>query len=74
MCGSFKIGSFGIDFMFVILLFGCMCDMLSGNEGMVFVNVVMILIVFGIVVFKVRKGFFVVFKWLCGCEIMYVWM
>ncbi|MBN3743947.1 hypothetical protein G3N96_00565 [Burkholderia sp. Se-20373] len=72
--GSFKTGSFGIDFTLATSLLGRMRGMLSGNEGTARANAVTILTALGIAVPKAGKGLFAVLKWLRGREILQVRM
>lgn len=72
--GSFKTGSFGIDFTLATSLLGRMRDMLSGNEGTALANAVTILTALGIAAPKAGKGLFAVLKWLRGREILQVQM
>lgn len=70
--GSFKTGSFGIDFTLATSLLGRMRDMLSGNEGTALANAVTILTALGIAAPKASKGLFAVLKWQRGREIRHV--
>ncbi|EML1597068.1 MULTISPECIES: hypothetical protein [Burkholderia] len=72
--GSFKTGSFGIDFTLATSLLGRMRDMLSGSEGTALANAVTILTALGIAAPRARKGLFAVLKWLRGREITHVRM
>ncbi|USB85579.1 hypothetical protein NBG98_04580 [Burkholderia cenocepacia] len=72
--GSFKTGSFGIDFTLATSLLGRMRDMLSGNEGTALAHAVTILTALGIAAPKARKGLFAVLKRLRGREITHVRM
>ncbi|MDP9581147.1 UNVERIFIED_ORG: hypothetical protein J2791_000428 [Burkholderia contaminans] len=72
--GSFKTGSFGIDFTLATSLLGRMRDLLSGNESTALANAVTILTALGIAAPKARKGLFAVLKWLRGREIQRVQM
>ncbi len=72
--GSFKTGSFGIDFTLATSLLGRMHDMLSGSEGAALANAVTILTALGIAGPKVGKGLFAVLKWLRGRPIQRVRM
>ncbi|MEN8514347.1 hypothetical protein [Burkholderia sp. RS02] len=72
--GSFKTGSFGVDFTLATSLLGRMRDMLSGNEGTALANAVTILTALGIAAPRARKGLFAVLKWLRGREIQQVRM
>ncbi|MBN3777749.1 hypothetical protein G3O06_09305 [Burkholderia sp. Ac-20345] len=72
--GSFKTGSFGIDFTLATSLLGRMRDMLSGNEGTALANAVTILTALGIAAPRMGKGLFAVLKWLRGREILQVQM
>ena len=71
--GSFKTGSFGIDFTLATSLLGRMRDMLSGNEGTALANAVTILTALGIAAPKAER-LFAVLKWLRGREILQVQM
>ncbi|WP_423761755.1 hypothetical protein [Burkholderia sp. NLJ2] len=72
--GSFKTGSFGIDFTLATSLLGRMRDMLSGNESTALANAVTILTALGIAAPRARKGLFAALKWLRGREIRQVRM
>ncbi|WP_256260594.1 MULTISPECIES: hypothetical protein [Burkholderia] len=72
--GSFKTGSFGVDFTLATSLLGRMRDMLSGNEGTALADAVTILTALGIAAPRARKGLFAVLKWLRGREIQQVRM
>ncbi|KVH07121.1 hypothetical protein SB394_19955 [Burkholderia sp. BCCIQ04A] len=72
--GSFKTGSFGIDFTLATSLLGRMRDLLSGSEGTALANAVTILTALGIAAPRARKGLFAVLKWLRGREITHVRM
>ncbi|AXF24804.1 hypothetical protein CUJ89_31705 [Burkholderia pyrrocinia] len=72
--GSFKTGSFGIDFTLATSLLGRMRDMLGGSEGAALANAVTILTALGIAGPRVGKGLFAVLKWLRGRKIQRVEM
>ncbi|MGS0896037.1 hypothetical protein ACVBGC_26425 [Burkholderia stagnalis] len=72
--GSFRTGSFGIDFTLATSLLGRMRDMLSGSEGTALANAVTILTALGIAAPQARKGLFAVLKWLRGRPIQQVRM
>jgi hypothetical protein len=64
--GSFKTGSFGIDFTLATSLVNRMRELFSGNEATAIANALAILGALGFVARKSGKGLFAVLKWLRG--------
>jgi hypothetical protein len=70
--GSFKTGSFGIDFTLVTSLANRMRELFSSSEATAIANALAILGALGFVRHKSRMGLFAVLKWLRGRLIEHV--
>jgi hypothetical protein len=64
--GSFKTGSFGIDFTLVTSLVNRMRELFAGNEATAIANALAILGALGFTAKKGGKGLFAVLKWIRG--------
>lgn len=67
--GSFKTGSFGIDFTLVTSLVNRMRELFAGNEATAVANALAILGALGFAAKKGGKGLFAVLKWLRGRQV-----